>query len=57
MSHAPFVAAAGRQLFGIDSFTGSFEPQVPEGPSSRCPQYIKWKSFRVFRGFAVRGLA
>lgn len=45
MSHAPFVAAAGAQFFGIDSFTGL--PNLKDLKSIfEMPQYIKWQSFR-----------
>lgn len=45
MSHAPFVAAAGSQFFGIDSFTGL--PNLKDLKSIfEMPQYIKWQSFR-----------
>jgi type VI secretion system protein ImpC len=45
MSHAPFVAAAGAQFFGVDSFTGL--PNLKDLKSIfEMPQYIKWQSFR-----------
>jgi len=45
MSHAPFVAAAGPQFFGIDSFSGL--PNLKDLKSIfEMPQYIKWQSFR-----------
>lgn len=45
MSHAPFVASAGAQFFGIDSFTGL--PNLKDLKSIfEMPQYIKWQSFR-----------
>lgn len=45
MSHAPFVAAAGPQFFGLDSFSGL--PNLKDLKSIfEMPQYIKWQSFR-----------
>lgn len=45
MSHAPFVAAASSQFFGIESFTGL--PNLKDLKSIfEMPQYIKWQSFR-----------
>jgi len=42
MSHAPFVAAAGAQFFGVDSFTGL--PNLKDLKSIfEMPQYIKWQ--------------
>jgi type VI secretion system protein ImpC len=45
MSHAPFVAAAGPQFFGVDSFN-----EVPNLKDLHSifegPQYAKWQSFR-----------
>ena len=45
MSHAPFIAAAGTQFFGVDSFE-----QVPALKDLKSifegPQYAKWRSFR-----------
>jgi len=44
-AHAPFISAAGPQLFGLDSFT-----EIPEirdmSEIFRPKDYIKWKSFR-----------
>ncbi|MBN1850095.1 MAG: type VI secretion system contractile sheath large subunit [Deltaproteobacteria bacterium] len=45
MSHAPFIAAAGPQFFGLDSFDGL--PNLKDLKSMfEGPQYIKWQSFR-----------
>lgn len=45
MSHAPFIAAAGSQFFGIDDF--STLPNLKDLKSIfEMPQYIKWQSFR-----------
>ena len=45
MSHAPFVAAAGPQFFGVDSFTEL--PNLKDMHSIfEGPQYAKWQSFR-----------
>ncbi|HDM76121.1 MAG TPA: type VI secretion system contractile sheath large subunit [Deltaproteobacteria bacterium] len=45
MAHAPFIAAAGPQFFGIESFTEL--PNLKDLQSIfEGPQYIKWQSFR-----------
>lgn len=45
MAHAPFVAAAGPQFFGLDKFSGL--PNLKDLKSIfEGPQYIKWQSFR-----------
>ncbi len=45
MSHAPFIAAAGPQFFGLDDFDGL--PNLKDLKSIfEGPQYIKWQSFR-----------
>ncbi|MFQ5773099.1 MAG: type VI secretion system contractile sheath large subunit [Kiloniellaceae bacterium] len=45
MSHAPFIAAAGPQFFGLDDFQGL--PNLKDLKSIfEGPQYAKWKSFR-----------
>ena len=45
MSHAPFVAAAGPQFFGVDSFNDL--PNLKDLHSIfEGPQYVKWQSFR-----------
>lgn len=45
MAHAPFIAAAGSQMFGLEDFSG-----LPNMKDLKAvfegPQYIKWKSFR-----------
>ncbi len=45
MAHAPFIAAAGAQFFGIDSFE-----ELPNLKDLQAvfegPQFIKWNSFR-----------
>lgn len=45
MSHAPFIAAAGPQFFGVDSFQEL--PNLKDLQSIfEGPQYTKWQSFR-----------
>lgn len=45
MSHAPFVASAGPEFFGIDTFDGL--PSLKDLESIfEGPQYAKWQSFR-----------
>ena len=45
MAHAPFVASAGPEMFGIDDFTEL--PRLKDLKSIfEGPQYIKWQSFR-----------
>ena len=45
MSHAPFIAAASPEFFGIDSFTEL--PNLKDLESIfEGPQYAKWRSFR-----------
>jgi type VI secretion system protein ImpC len=45
MSHAPFIAAAGPQFFGVDSF--SELPNLKDLHAIfEAPQYTKWQSFR-----------
>lgn len=45
MAHAPFIAAAGPQFFGVDDFKGL--PQLKDLKSIfEGPQYTKWQSFR-----------
>ena len=45
MSHAPFIAAAGPQFFGVDSFTEL--PNLKDLHSIfEGPQYTKWQAFR-----------
>lgn len=45
MSHAPMIAAAGPQFFGVDSFSDL--PNLKDLKTIfEGPQYIKWNSFR-----------
>jgi len=45
MSHAPFIAGAGPQFFGLDSFDGM--PNLKDLESIfEGPQYAKWNAFR-----------
>jgi len=45
MSHAPFVAAAGAQFFGLNGFEGL--PNLKDlSDIFEGPQYAKWQSFR-----------
>jgi type VI secretion system protein ImpC len=45
MSHAPFIAAAGPEFFGLEDFNGL--PKLKDLQSIfEGPQYIKWQSFR-----------
>lgn len=45
MAHAPFVAAAGPQFFGVDSFADL--PNLKDlSAVFEGPQYTKWNSFR-----------
>ena len=45
MSHAPFIAAASPQFFGVDSFASL--PGLKDIHSiMEMPQYTKWQSFR-----------
>jgi type VI secretion system protein ImpC len=45
MSHAPFIAAAGPEFFGLEDFNGL--PNMKDLKSIfEGPQYIKWQSFR-----------
>lgn len=45
MSHAPFIAAAGAEFFGLDDFTKL--PDLKDLSSIfESPQYTKWQSFR-----------
>ena len=45
MSHAPFIAGAGPEFFGLDEFAG-----LPNMKDLKAvfegPQYMKWRSFR-----------
>jgi type VI secretion system protein ImpC len=45
MSHAPFIAGAGSEFFGLESFDGM--PNLKDLESIfEGPQYAKWQSFR-----------
>ncbi len=45
MAHAPFIAAAGPAMFGVEDFNGL--PQLKDLKSIfEGPQYTKWQSFR-----------
>lgn len=45
MSHAPFIAGAGSEFFGLDNFDGM--PNLKDLESIfEGPQYAKWQSFR-----------
>jgi len=56
MSHAPFVAAAGPQFFGLESFTGL--PNLKDLNSIfEMPQYAKWQGFRQSEDSRNFGLA
>lgn len=45
MAHAPFIASAGPQFFGLESFTGM--PNLKDLKDHFCgPQFAKWQSFR-----------
>ena len=45
MSHAPFIAAASAQMFGLESFAGL--PGLKDLKAMfESPQYIKWQGFR-----------
>lgn len=45
MSHAPFIAAAGSEFFGLESYDGL--PSLKDLESIfEGPQYAKWQSFR-----------
>jgi len=45
MAHTPFIAAAGPQFFGMDSFSGL--PNLKDlAAVFEGPQYAKWNSFR-----------
>jgi len=45
MAHAPFIAAAGPEFFGLDDFSGL--PNLKDLKAIfESPKYIKWQSFR-----------
>ncbi|MBN1842515.1 MAG: type VI secretion system contractile sheath large subunit [Deltaproteobacteria bacterium] len=56
MAHAPFIAAAGPSMFGLDDFNGL--PQLKDLKSIfEGPQYTKWQSFRESEDARYVGLA
>jgi len=56
MAHAPFIAAAGPQFFGLDDFSGL--PNMKDLASVfEGPQYAKWRSFRESEDSRSVGLA
>jgi type VI secretion system protein ImpC len=56
MSHAPFIAAAGPEFFGLDDFNGL--PKLKDLQSIfDGPQYMKWQSFRESEDARYVGLA
>jgi type VI secretion system protein ImpC len=56
MAHAPFVAAAGPSMFGLEDFNGL--PQLKDLKSIfEGPQYTKWQSFRESEDARYVGLA
>jgi type VI secretion system protein ImpC len=56
MSHAPFIAAAGPQMFGMEDFDGL--PGLKDLKAVfEAPQYTKWQSFRESEDARNVGLA
>jgi type VI secretion system protein ImpC len=56
MAHAPFIAAAGPEFFGLDEFNGL--PKLKDLQSIfDGPQYVKWQSFRETEDARYVGLA
>lgn len=55
-AHAPFVAAASPQLFGLDSFTDLSKPRDMSKVFDTV-EYAKWKSFRESEDSRYVGLA
>ena len=56
MAHAPFIAAVGPSMFGLDDFNGL--PQLKDLKSIfEGPQYIKWQTFRQSEDARYVGLA
>jgi len=56
MSHAPFIAAAGSKMFGLEDFSGL--PGLKDLKAVfEAPQYIKWQSFRESEDSRNVGLA
>ena len=56
MAHAPFIAGAGPQFFGLDEFAGL--PNMKDlSAIFEGPQYAKWQSFRESEDSRNVGLA
>jgi len=56
MAHAPFIASAGPEIFGLEDFSGL--PKLKDLQSIfEGPQYIKWQSFRESEDSRYVGLA
>jgi len=56
MSHAPFIAAAGAQMFGLENFDAL--PALKDLKAVfEAPQYTKWQSFRESEDARNVGLA
>jgi type VI secretion system protein ImpC len=56
MSHAPFIAAAGAQMFGLENFDAL--PGLKDLKAVfEAPQYTKWQSFRESEDARNVGLA
>ncbi len=56
MAHAPFIAAAGSEMFGIDDYNEL--PNLKDLKSIfEGPKYIKWQSFRQSEDSRYVGLA
>jgi len=56
MAHAPFIAAAGPSMFGLEDFNNL--PQLKDLKSIfEGPQYTKWQSFRESEDARYVGLA
>ncbi len=56
MSHAPFIAAAGAQMFGLEDFDAL--PALKDLKAVfEAPQYTKWQSFRESEDARNVGLA
>ncbi len=54
MAHAPFIADAGPEFFGVESFLEPAEPQGPASRSSRARSTRKWHVVPRERGRALR---
>jgi len=56
MSHAPFIASAGPEFFGLEEFSGL--PKLKDLQSIfEGPQYIKWQAFRESEDSRYVGLS